>query len=722
MLRIRMAGLPFLLFFLIFQSSSCRGPVSNPIGDADQDEAANPGDSDIDGDAPDLPDGPDSMLDPLAVTGVLPNHGPFVGGTEVVVRGRGFTEDVAVFFGSREVDPVDLQFVDDNRVVVRTPPGDPGVVDVTVELGSDRASLEEGFTYDHWYLDPQSGSIAGGTLVRIIGMRAEFSPESTVTFRTAEATDVQWHNADELSCRTPPGVAGNANVTISNGETSDLIRDGFTYYDASDPRNGGLGGGPIAGTIDVTVLDGMTRAPLPNSFVILGTDPGTPFKGSTDALGRITFSDPSLEGRQTITAAHGPVDAYGEGGEIIGQTYYESMTIVAFDASFVTILLEPIPPPQPGPPPPGRRGGHVEGELLFEHQGEFGPYEWEIVPEPNRDANEVKVALVYTTQSSVRSNRSEPGAEGTVFNRAEYIGVNGYRFRIYASPGTHTVYAMAGIGRVADVRNPEPPIYDFVPFVMGVTRGIVVGPGESVQNVQVLMTRQMSRTLSVELENAPLASESGTPNLYRVETYLDLGAEGVISRPETTIRAPHPFVSFEFPGWVDLTGNLEGASYTVVAGAWTTWDGFDEEQNPWSVVYRTGVTDLDEPVVIDEFLAIPRATSPEPGGLVVDNRMEWEAEGGVTPDFTMATLSIPSGISPVPYWQIILRGGETSYEFPNLPALSEELSDHPQGDMVWQIWSFSVPGFEFDSWSYRYLNSRYWSAYAVDSWYIWLRE
>lgn len=694
---------------------SCSPPIDRhdggddagaPDGDLDAGDG-DPGDADQDGETT-----ADAEAGPLVLTGVQPGHGPFTGGTAAVLRGRGFTEGLTVTFGERQVEPLDLEVVDDNRVAVLTPPGDPGPVDVTVTRGSDASTLAEGYVYDSWYLDPQRGSAAGGTLVRLLGFHADFALDSVVTFDGVEAVDVEWVSADEMSCRTPPGAVGSVDVAVTSGERSSVLVDGFTYYDSSDPHNGGLGGGPIEGTVDVTVLDAMTAEPLPDSFVMLGTDPATPFQGRTDLAGRITFSAPSLVGRQSITASHAPVDL-DETGET--QITYESQSIVAFDARSVTILLEPFSPPEIGPPPAGRRGGYIEGELLFEHEGEFGPYEWDIVPEPGPD--EAKVAYVYTTQASVRSGRMEPGIDGVVFNSEEFIGLNGYRFSIYASPGTMAVYAFAGLATI----DPETEdIVAFTPYAMGLTRGIVVGPEETVTGVQVLITRQMSRTLEIELENAPLADESGTPNLYLLDVYLDLGAEGLISRPETQIRSTSPHGGFEIPGWVDLTGNLAGASYTVAAGAWTTWGGSAEEQNPWSVVYRTGVTEIDEPIVIDEFLAIPRARSPEPGAVVTDGHMEWEATGPTTPTFSVATLEVPTLVVPVPYWTVVLRGGVTSYDLPDLTTIAG-MPEPPAGDVIWTVWSFTVPGLEFDSWSYRYLVTRYWSAYAVDMWYVRLR-
>jgi len=68
------------------------------------------------------------------------------------------------------------------------------------------------------------------------------------------------------------------------------------------------------------------------------------------------------------------------------------------------------------------------------------------VPEPGPD--EAKVAYVYTTQASVRAGRMEPGVDGIVYNSVEFIGVNGYRFSIYAAPGTMAVYAFAGLATI----------------------------------------------------------------------------------------------------------------------------------------------------------------------------------------------------------------------------------------------------------------------------------
>lgn len=717
-----------LIPVLVLMCWACSDPDAN-TGDADAGDGTPPdGDADIDADADEEVVPPDTGLAELALTHLQPNHGPFLGGTEVLLRGRGFVEGAEVRFGSRLVDPLDTELVDDNRLAVLSPAGDPGFVDVTVTLPDGReATLVEGFRYDTWYLDPASGSVAGGTLVRLIGRGIEFPRESSVTFGDDPATDVVWVGEEELTCRTPPGHVGSVDVTIEGAEEPLTLVDAFTYFDNADPHNGGLGGGPIDGTIDVLVLNALTRTPLANTFVMLGTDADTTFQGYTDVSGRIGFSDPTLDGRQSITASHAPIPIYDEDGEYLGDTTFESTTIIEFDASSVTIFLEPVPPPSPGPPPPGRRGGTIEGELLFEHRGEFGPYEWDIVPEPRDESEieggvEVKVAFVYTSQRGTWTTLPLPRVGDRVLNTTEFMGPNGYVFSMYSSPGTVAVYAMAGLGIQTNPGELPPRIEHFVPYVMGVARGVVVGADETVDGVLVYMTRQMHRNLSVVLEDPPLADESGRPNTYRVDLFLDLGVEGMITRPETTIRTNNPFVRFDYPGWIDLDGNLSGTSYGVVAGAWTTYGGSDDEQNPWSVVRHSGITNTEEEVVIRGFLGVPRAVSPLPGEVVEGGHMEWEAVG-TTPDFSIATLTVPSGIIPVPFWLVVLRGGVTSYDLPDLPALAPETPDYPLEDLNWQVWSFTAEeGFEFDTWSYRYLYSRYWRAYAVDSWYIRLTD
>jgi|GEM_PF-2555375 len=73
---------------------------------------------------------------------------------------------------------------------------------------------------------------------------------------------------------------------------------------AIDPA-GGFGGGPIAGTVTITVIDEMTGNPVPGAYCQVGPSPGLPFAGNgarTNASGVAVFSHPALAGAQTVTA------------------------------------------------------------------------------------------------------------------------------------------------------------------------------------------------------------------------------------------------------------------------------------------------------------------------------------------------------------------------------------------------------------------------------------
>ena len=98
--------------------------------------------------------------------------------------------------------------------------------------------------------------------------------------------------------------------------------------------SGGTGGGPLVGTMHVTVVeegsdDGTGNPlPIPGAFVIVGLEEGNPFAGNVgyaDGNGEITFTDPALTGLQTVTA---------------GATGYQYFSYVDVDAAEVVISLQ----------------------------------------------------------------------------------------------------------------------------------------------------------------------------------------------------------------------------------------------------------------------------------------------------------------------------------------------------------------------------------------------
>jgi hypothetical protein len=81
-------------------------------------------------------------------------------------------------------------------------------------------------------VDPDEGSTAGGTPVTISG--SDFQDGATVTIGGSDATDVAFVNDGELTAVTPSGVAGAADVVVTNpDDQTGTLTDGFTYVTPS---------------------------------------------------------------------------------------------------------------------------------------------------------------------------------------------------------------------------------------------------------------------------------------------------------------------------------------------------------------------------------------------------------------------------------------------------------------------------------------------------------
>ena len=107
---------------------------------------------------------------PFTVTQLQPEHGPVGGGTFVTIRGFGFADGSRVFFGDLMVDEAFTFYEGPNRLLIVTPPGTVGPVDVRVlRPDGESTTFQEGYRYDLFSVDPNSGSTAGGTFVRIVG-------------------------------------------------------------------------------------------------------------------------------------------------------------------------------------------------------------------------------------------------------------------------------------------------------------------------------------------------------------------------------------------------------------------------------------------------------------------------------------------------------------------------------------------------------------------------
>jgi hypothetical protein len=630
----------------------------------------------------------------VSITRLVPDHGAFTGGTTVIVRGTGFTEDAEVTIDGRAVQPADIELIDSNRLSIVTPAGEVGPADVVVTVGDDTATLEAGYTYDAFYVDPNRGAVSGGTLVNIIGSGTAFADGDEVVFGRTPCNEVTVVSETTITCRTPPMAAGSVDVTILRAsDASELVlSDGYTYYDSTDPFGGGLGGGPIAGTLNVTVLNAGNGAPVDEAFVIVGEDVATPYQGLTDLNGQITFSGDDLLGPVMVTAA---------------KFCFEKTSIVSFDATDVTIFLVPWMDPMCGmggmpPTGRGRNGAFISGELVWPSDFGLGPQPWFNVPNPR--AGEVKVAYVYTTQAALEYPNPDPSLGGAIQRVLETgeTGDSGYLYRIFARPAGLAVYALAGLENTTTG--------EFIPYVTGIARNVLAGPGEEVEDVDIVMDIPLDHTLDVAVTGLPAEARTG-PDRFKIEAYMDLGGEGVIVRevnlqPLDIVRGRNNDRPFRFWAQPALFGALADGRYRIIGG-WYTGD-FDAQ--PYTVVVQNGVRAFDATVTLDGFLGIPQATSPAYGERLPSDRiLRWAADGP-TPDMHIVLMIGGDGN---PAWRHFVRGDVYEAPIPDLSTI-EGIDDISAGFITWVVYAVKIPGFDFDEFSYTYLQDRFWSHYAID--------
>jgi hypothetical protein len=634
-------------------------------------------------------------LPPLRLDYADPDHGPFTGGTEVTLRGRGFTPGMTVEIAGHAVDPVDLQVIDGHRAVITTPPGPPGSAAIRIVSDGNEILRDDGFLYESIYVEPASGSIAGGTYVRIRGLGTAFQPTDTVTVDGKPMTGVVVVNGQELTGYTPPGIAGGADVrVILSGGGELFAEDAFRYETTVDPLNAGMGGGPIDGVVNVTLIDAFTNDGIGMGTVVVGDPATSEIYGITDPFGAVTLNAPGLTGPITVIGGH---------------VQYESGAMVGFDAKNVAMYLQPLPDPQPQPPPgpfpPGRSPGVVTGDVDFGGTTSIGGTEWDLVPDPPTETAR-KRTYVFTTARDVFSSNVDPGPGGTI----DYFeGDTAWTYRIPVRPTAFALVAVAGIYEPEldpDGAGPLPKGV-FTPYAMGVRRNVLVGPGETIDNLSITINIPLDTGLKVELPDAPalLGGTGPGPNEYRVNALIDLGGEGVIRLPgsRAVFREGRSTV---LTGLAPLGLAISDASYTIAAGAYSL------SGQPYSIRIHRGVRDLSRPVVIDGFVGVPRAPDLLPDGTILGRRLRSPLEGGgLRPTWRQHRLSLVDNGYPV--WRIFTRGDID--ELPlwdltrfGLPAMTSE-------KLVWASYTALLPGASFDTFNYGQNNANYWNAYSYAS-------
>ena len=210
------------------------------------------------------------------ITVISPTSGPVGGGTTVTITGTSFTGATEVDFGTTAAASYTVV---NNTTITAVSPAGIGVVDITIvaPTGTSATTPADRFTYAAAPVvsgvAPGSGSLAGGTLVTIIG--SGFTGATLVNFGTLPATNLTVVSDSSITVHSPASLnTGTVDVTVMapGGTSATSPADQFTYV--AGPTVTGLSPtfGPSVGGTFVTITGtGFTGA----TVVDFGTTPAT---------------------------------------------------------------------------------------------------------------------------------------------------------------------------------------------------------------------------------------------------------------------------------------------------------------------------------------------------------------------------------------------------------------------------------------------------------------
>lgn len=645
-------------------------------------------------DAAPPPTPPPDDPDPHALLGAEPAHGPFNGGQRVLVKGKGFSSKVRVWFGDVEVDPSAVLPIDPGRVQVTAPPGVAGPVELAAQNGDDASthrSLPGGYVYDALYAVPSSGPIAGGTTIEIHGLGTSWGATTVARIDQEPCTSLVVVSPTELTCAVPQGTPGSKTISVTTGDETILVLDGYTYEDSTDGYKGGLSGAPLAGQLKVLVYDNFTGDPIPGATVIVGDDLATGLVGQVDSSGVRVFDDPSLDGPRTVSVAatcHSPI----------------SFAFVPVDT--VTVYLDPVLTPDCGagtgdPPPVGGHSGSagaIRGELVWPAGAELEKGVWTNIPAP-KGANERRAAYLYLTSNDPTAMFTLPPASSAVTEQSP--GGAGYEFTIYAGPGNRAIYALAGI----EDRSVSPP--KFTAYAMGAVKGVPVLPGQMTTSVFIQMDTTLDQALTMDV--APPAPGPKGPDRVRASVSVMYGNDGYIILP---IGVKTPLIPFDdalsFIGVPPLTGALGGSSYVSSARAVTGPGALA----PMSVVGRVLSTTTSQVVPIGDFVGVPTLTTPALNAGWDGSHLATTFAPGAPIDLSVYDMASGNGLIR---WTVAVPGGSHAIQLPDLRQLGLSFGALPDGPVTIGVYGARIDGFDYGYLRYRNLKPAGMAAYSLDS-------
>ncbi|HEY6329495.1 MAG TPA: IPT/TIG domain-containing protein, partial [Blastocatellia bacterium] len=221
--------------------------------------------------------GPASLPQPKANL-IAPASGAPAGGTSVIITGSYFQPSATVTIGG--VPATSVTVTNGVEITATTPAGALGSANVVVTNPDNQtATLSGAYTYANpappptiSSLSATSGPTSGLTAVTITGTGFEYG--ATVTFGGSPATTMIVYNSTAMTCYTPPGNAGAADVVVTNydGNTATLS-GGFNYFQqpVAISSVSPTSGTSLGGTVITITGTGFA----PNAVVTIGSASAT---------------------------------------------------------------------------------------------------------------------------------------------------------------------------------------------------------------------------------------------------------------------------------------------------------------------------------------------------------------------------------------------------------------------------------------------------------------
>ncbi len=229
--KVRFGGVPAQVRFLTGKELAATTPAFTGYGEVAV-EVENP-----DGATSTLPEGFTYESRPAPeIAGITPTSGPTTGGTRVVIEGKNFGPECAVYLGREH--PKDQVVKSATEIHIVTPARKQhGVVDVEVALpGAPKAVMKNGFRYDAvpapviTSVSPNAGAVGGGTEMTIGGKG--FLKETAVLVDGKAPRTVKVIDASTIELKTPPGDAGKmVDVVVRNPDGKEAVQKRAFLYD-----------------------------------------------------------------------------------------------------------------------------------------------------------------------------------------------------------------------------------------------------------------------------------------------------------------------------------------------------------------------------------------------------------------------------------------------------------------------------------------------------------